>query len=330
MARKKSTPSSAPAGDAVSSGAADPVTTLLLEHAADIARQAAATAMFVYVDAVELAQLPFAGVSAPRVCYVTRRALGDVVAKESAVFIRVPDVPLTRMGQVKLAIFLATSRNLIQPGDRIVCLTGVAQSGALDTLVVATVGRELEMFAAAQGEAGIPGHILPEVIERVVDIASQLGHEGREGKAVGMLMVVGDADRVREMSRQLILNPFHGYPPEQRNILDPTLEETIKEFATMDGAFIVRGDGVIETCGAYLKIASKRIIELSRGLGARHHAAAAITAETDSIAVTVSESTGTVTIFRGGKIVTEIEKPRHPTPSREIASARGPARRGDT
>ena len=47
---------------------------------------------------------------------------------------------------------------------------------------------------------------------------------------------------------------------------------------------------------------------LPQGLGARHHAAAGITAVTEAIAITVSESTGTVTIFRHGLIVTEIEK----------------------
>ena len=66
----------------------------------------------------------------------------------------------------------------------------------------------------------------------------------------------------------------------------------------------------METCGAYLRTASQEEFELPRGLGARHHAAAAITAVTDSIAVTVSASTGSITIFRRGRIITEIQKPR--------------------
>jgi DNA integrity scanning protein DisA with diadenylate cyclase activity len=109
---------------------------------------------------------------------------------------------------------------------------------------------------------------------------------------------------------RFILNPFQGYPEEQRNILDPSLEETIKEMSTLDGAFIIRGNGVIESCGTFLKTASQEAFELPRGLGARHHAAAAITAITDSVSVVVSESTGTVTVFQGGGIVLDIEKPR--------------------
>ena len=111
-------------------------------------------------------------------------------------------------------------------------------------------------------------------------------------------------------SHQAIFNPFKGYPEENRNILDHSLQETIKELSVIDGAFIIRGDGVIESCGTYLKTASQQEFELPQGLGTRHHSAAAITSVTESIAVTISESTGTVSIFRKGVIITEIEKPR--------------------
>ena len=130
------------------------------------------------------------------------------------------------------------------------------------------------------------------------------------GKPVGAMFIIGDSERVQTLSRQLIINPFRGYEEHERNVLDPALEETVKELSALDGAFIVRGDGVIETCGAYLRVAGPDVYELPHGLGTRHHAAAGITAVTDSLAVTVSESTGTVTIFRNGTIVTEIEKLR--------------------
>ena len=64
---------------------------------------------------------------------------------------------------------------------------------------------------------------------------------------------------------------------------------------------------MIETCGVLLQTASQEKYELPPGLGARLHAAAGITAVTASIAITVSESTGTISIFRGGKMITEIE-----------------------
>ena len=86
--------------------------------------------------------------------------------------------------------------------------------------------------------------------------------------------------------------------------------ETIKEFSSIDGAFIIHGDGVIENCGTYLKTAGQEEFESPRGLGARHHSVAGITSLADCIAITVSESTGIVTVFRGGQILTEIERQR--------------------
>jgi len=286
-------------------------TETLLQHIAPIAESCGAAAIFVCVDVLDGHRLPLVAPARPKVFYVTRTPVQDTDQPDGgAQFLRVPNVPFTRLGQVKIALFLARSRGFVKQGDKIAFLSGIASSGNLDTIIVTEVGREYEIYAPSGTDTETPAHIQPQVIERVVDIASELGKEGREGKHIGALFVVGDAEHVMPLTRQLILNPFKGYPEDQRNVLDPTLEETIKELASLDGAFIIRGDGILESCGAYLKTASQEEFELPRGLGSRHHAAAAITAVTDSVAVTVSQSTGTVTIFRGGSIITEIEKPR--------------------
>ena len=286
------------------------ITESLLKHVPDLVESCQAAALFVYVDALEdPSELSFPSMHA-KVFYVTKTPAKEITPHHEEIqYLRVPDVPLTRLGQVKLAIFLALSRGLIQYGDRIVSLSGLAADKTLDTILVTEVGREYEIFASGTDLMTSP-KVLPEVIEKVVDIASELGSEGREGRPVGTMFVIGDTERVIPLTRQLVLNPFKGYPPSERNILDYSLEETIKELSTLDGAFIIQGEGVIETCGAYIRTASQEEFELPRGLGTRHHAAAAITAVTDSIAVTVSESTGSVTIFRGGHIITEIQKPR--------------------
>ena len=110
------------------------------------------------------------------------------------------------------------------------------------------------------------------------------------------------------LCRGVVLNPFKGYEENERNILDPRLTETVKEFCAIDGAFLLRGDGVIEAAGAFLHPGLPRE-ELPMGLGARHAAAAGITAVTNAIAITVSASTGTVRVFRSGRMVLEIERP---------------------
>ena len=48
-------------------------------------------------------------------------------------------------------------------------------------------------------------------------------------------------------------------------------------------------------------------ITLSKGLGSRHWAAAAISQKTNAIAVAVSQSSGAVRIFQDGQVVLRIE-----------------------
>jgi len=310
-ARKKHSESTESLDSEKTNSSGKAITQGLLKHVAGIVESCGATALFIYVDALEGPERELTPSLDTKVFWVTKEpAQGKGPRAGHTHCLRVPDVPLTRIGRVKIAVFLALSRGLIEHGDRIVFLSGLAATRTLDTIIVTEVGREYEIFTSGTDLTETSPHILPEVIERIIDIASELGNEGREGRSVGAMFIIGDTDRVLPLTRQLVLNPFKGYPAEKRNILDYSLEETVKELATLDGAFIIRGDGTMETCGSYVRTASQEEYELPRGLGARHHAAAAITAVTSSIAVTVSESTGSVTIFRGGRIVTEIQKPR--------------------
>ena len=287
------------------------VTRDILMYSTDMARKIGARAVVVYADVFPSGHaldefLERAG-DVP-VVVVTRDESEPARRTDHVEVVRVPGIRLTRLGQIKIAVLLGFSKGLFRQGDRLICLTGIAGSGALDTIVFMEVGEEFEMFAASGAEE-ISAHVNPEVFERVLDIAVSLGYMGREGKPVGTTFVIGDTENVLARSVQMVLNPFKGYPEEERNILDPALEETVKEFAAIDGAFVIRGDGLIEAAGVYLKpeVSGEA---LPRGLGTRHNSAAGITAVTRAVAVTVSESTGTVTVFRDGKILIEVERPR--------------------
>ncbi|MHC4597396.1 MAG: DNA integrity scanning protein DisA nucleotide-binding domain protein [Planctomycetota bacterium] len=231
--------------------------------------------------------------------------------KKGAKVLTVPDVRLTRMGQIKMAVLVGFARNLFHIGDRLVCLSGMSESAVIDTVFFLEVGKEFELLVTDEGE--LHPTLNPDVFERVMTVASSLAQEGREGRPVGTTFVLGDLEEVIPFSEQMIFNPFKGYPEEERNVLDPTMEETIREFAAIDGAFLIRQDGVVETAGTFLR-SPLTAEKLPRGLGARHQSAAAITAATNAIAITISESTGTVTVFRGGKIMIEVERPRSLAP----------------
>jgi diadenylate cyclase len=217
-----------------------------------------------------------------------------------------PSIKLSRIGKFKLAVMRGLSKGMINPGHKIVCITGPDESNVLDTILVLHIGRESEVLSSA--EAGsLSLTVRPEIFEELLTIAVELANQGREGKPIGSLFVLGDTEKVMQLSRQMIFNPFQGYPEEERNILDPGLRDTIKEFSTLDGAFIIRDDGVIQAAGRYLN-ASLENESLPQGLGSRHAAAAGITAVTSSTAFVISESTGDVRIFRNGKIFMDIEK----------------------
>jgi DNA integrity scanning protein DisA with diadenylate cyclase activity len=84
------------------------------------------------------------------------------------------------------------------------------------------------------------------------------------------------------------------------------VRESIKELAQIDGAFVIASDGCVMAAGRFLDAPAAEIT-LSKGLGARHWAAAAITKATKAVAIAVSESNGTVRLFQDGVVVLRIE-----------------------
>src|SRR5262249_31010493 len=130
---------------------------------------------------------------------------------EALPWVAVPAVPMTRAGQAKAALLVCLARGLLHRGDRVICLTGVDGSNALDTLLVLTLSTEPELFSLF-GPVGFTGDVAPAVFERTLTLATQLAVEGREGRPVGALFVLGDSERVLAQSRGLVLNPFQGHP----------------------------------------------------------------------------------------------------------------------
>jgi DNA integrity scanning protein DisA with diadenylate cyclase activity len=99
-----------------------------------------------------------------------------------------------------------------------------------------------------------------------------------------------------------VLNPFYGYPEADRNILNPFMDETVKEFSLIDGAFVIRGDGIIESAGTLIYTPNHNIV-MPSGFGSRHAAAASISWAAGCIAIAISESTRTVTLFQNGQML---------------------------
>ena len=142
------------------------------------------------------------------------------------------------------------------------------------------------------------------VLEETVSLAVEIAREGREGRKIGTLFVVGDSGEVIKRSKPLILDPLHGHPDESKQIEDPDMRETIKELAQLDGAFLVSNEGVVLSAARYIDAASDNL-DLPLGLGSRHVAGASISRQTRAVAVVVSESS-MVRMFDDGELVSEI------------------------
>lgn len=141
-------------------------------------------------------------------------------------------------------------------------------------------------------------------LEQVVTLVVELAREGREGRKVGTIFTVGDAEYVREMSQPMILDPLVGHTNEARRLDRPDARETLKELALLDGAFVITNEGVAVSATCYLD-ADASELDVPGGLGSRHRAAAAVTQATDAVAVVVSES-AIVRLMDEGTLMAEI------------------------
>src|ERR687895_2959396 len=106
------------------------------------------------------------------------------------------------------------------------------------------------------------------VLEEVVALGVEIAREGREGRKIGTLFVVGDSEEVLKGSRPLILDPLAGHPHETKHIADPNVRETLKELALLDGAFVASEEGVVLSAARYIDTVSDSL-NVPLGLGSR-------------------------------------------------------------
>jgi diadenylate cyclase len=283
----------------------------ILRIAMSLARELKANTIMIFADAVrENDFLDQIKTKTKLIVVTSNRTRFDLMSdRRIKGFLQAPAIPASRTGQIKIGILLALSRSLISREDRIVCISGNTNNNLFDTVVVIDVAKEYDFFFT-EAQSIVPADVEPEVLERVLTLAGEIAVEGREGKPVGAIFVLGDTNSVTGYVRQLIINPFRGYSEAERSILDPSLAETIKEFAAIDGAFIITGDGIVLSAGSYLRPQPlDERLSLPSGFGARHVAAAGITACTNALAIAVSESTGMVTLFKSGVAMMALARP---------------------
>jgi diadenylate cyclase len=238
---------------------------------------------------------------------VTTETLVNQLRAKKYLAVLIPPYEYTRVEKIKVAIVAAQSAGLLRDGHTVLACCGPGFDKVADTMIKVVLGSEDPEEKIRVDTLGLPPEFSSQVVEGLIHTAMEIGAEGYEGHAIGTIIVVGDSTKVMEKSRQLNLNPFQGMSEADRNSLDPPIREAIKTFAALDGAFIIREDGVVLAAGRYLLTMSKDV-KLPMGLGARHTAAASMTAETKAVAITVSQTSGTVRVFREGENVLELRQ----------------------
>ena len=227
----------------------------------------------------------------------------EVIEATGIPVLPLPDYDLGRPEKLKIALVSGIARGLYKDGDVVVALLARKPAAMPDSILVVTVGQEEEdgSFGFLQAE-----NVSAGVMDALLELAVSIGVEGWEGRPVGALFVIGDSSTVMEKSRQLTLNPFQGYSEDEKNIMNPDVRHALHAFAVLDGAFIVREDGVVVAAGRYLNFDEEKELDVPLGLGARHMAAAGISRDTEAIAIVVSQTSGSVRVFRRGKAALEL------------------------
>jgi diadenylate cyclase len=236
---------------------------------------------------------------------VTMEKLAQELQHKKVRALVIPAYDYSRTERVKVALVSALSQGAFKEGDLVLCMTGKV-GRAPDTLMQMRIGGSLDDRLAIEG-VKLGDEFNSQVVDALIQLALQIGQEGFEGHPIGTIITIGDHTSVLEKSRQLTINPFQGLSESERNVLDPKIRDAIKNFSVLDGAFVIREDGVVLAAGRYLS-ANDDSVKIPLGLGARHAAAAGITSTTHCIALVVSQTSGAVRLLKGGSIVLELHQ----------------------
>ena len=229
------------------------------------------------------------------------------------------DMPVSSVqDRLTQAVLEGVAAEHIQPGSNVIAVYSNFDAENIDTISVLKLTERLVRLTARdlrKLETKVP----LETLKVVVDLAVEIGKEGREGKPVGTMFVVGDHRKVTEQSRPGGFDAMKGYTRKDRSLLDSKVREGVKELAQLDGMFIVSADGTVESCARIIDTPPVELT-MTTGLGSRHFAGAAISKNTKAIAVVVSQSSGTVRIFQNGEVVLRIEPMQRAMKWKDLAS----------
>lgn len=257
---------------------------ILIQKGVELLHEAEAKALLIYIESDSEKDI----IPEDAIIVYSNRKFSEISGKE----ILIP-LNISLEDKMNLALAGALEKGFIRKNDTVVYV----DSESISLKSVKGIDRSIYKILFTSK------NIDPDVIKEVLDIAVELGKKGREGKPVGSTFIIGDQGDVMSRSTQITYNPFQG---SLANIKDEIVRSMVKEYSRLDGAFVISGKGKILAAARLLEC-GKEGINLPKGLGARHMAAAWITRITESLAVVLSESDNMIRIFWDGTMIEELD-----------------------
>lgn len=205
-----------------------------VEHAFLLARSLGVTTLVVLANEPKASALIGSIRGTERIIWVARSGSKQPVQDSDDSLIEIPDSNLSRMGQIKVGLYVATLQGHVGLDDRVLCISGEARTRRLDMLLL-TQPREDFPWLDDSALRRTRNLVAPREFARLLELSLRFAAEGREGKPIGTAFVLGSLRQLRPYTRQLILNPCAGHPDRARNIHNPSFVETLRELTALDG-----------------------------------------------------------------------------------------------
>ena len=154
----------------------------MIEHVIKIADEIKADALLVCAGVIDdINALPEEIKKSMSFIIIAREneSISDEI-KKYAKILYIPNVNLTRVGKIKIAIAKGIVLGLFKRGDKVVCLSGVPKFGYADSIFVIDVGKEFEILTSDFINDVIE-NVRPEVFQRCFKSCLRTGCSG-EGK----------------------------------------------------------------------------------------------------------------------------------------------------
>ncbi|HPX82788.1 MAG TPA: hypothetical protein PLB95_12910, partial [Syntrophales bacterium] len=154
-----------------------PIHNVMLEFGCRIAQEIEARALLLYADAAFELPLYEEGKRGFDLILVTKDNHVPERFAGSSLSLNVPNVNLTRVGQIKIAVTKGIALGLFKKGDKIVCLSGVPKFGYVDSIFVIDVGKEFEILTS-EYLTDLTEKVYPEVFGAILNLSIELAAQG--------------------------------------------------------------------------------------------------------------------------------------------------------